>query len=58
MGRTALKPQYIDLDSPLLFQELLREMENQKQFVLEEIYPDNRDDEYICEYQAEQTLYR
>ena len=57
MGRTALKPQYIDLDSPLLFQELLREMENQKQFVLEEIYPDNREDEYICEYQAEQTLY-
>ena len=58
MGRTALKPQYIDLDSPLLFQELLREMENQKQFVLEEIYPDNPEDEYICEYQAEQTLYR
>ncbi len=58
MGRTALKPQYIDLDSPLLFQELLREMENQKQFVLEEIYPDNREDEYICEYQVEQTLYR
>ncbi|MBR5960941.1 MAG: lantibiotic dehydratase [Clostridia bacterium] len=58
MGRTALKPQYIDLNSPLLFQELLREMENQKQFVLEEIYPDNREDEYICEYQVEQTLYR
>lgn len=57
MGRTALKPQYIDLKSPLLFHELLREMENQKQFVLEEIYPDNREDKYIYEYQAEQTLY-
>ena len=57
MGRTALKPQYIDLKSPLLFHELLREMENQKQFVLEEIYPDNREDEYIYEYQTEQTLY-
>ena len=33
-------------------------MENQKQIVLEEIYPDNPEDEYICEYQAEQTLYR
>ena len=58
MGRTALKPQYIDLKSPLLFHELLRELENQKQFVLEEIYPDNREDEYIYEYQTEQTLYR
>ena len=58
MGRTSLKPQYIDLSSPLLFQELLREMENQKQFVLEEIYPDNRFDDYIYEYEMEQTLYR
>lgn len=58
MGRTSLKPQYIDLSSPLLFQELLREMEKQKQFVLEEIYPDNRFDDYIYEYEIEQTLYR
>lgn len=58
MGRTSLKPQYIDLSSPLLFQELLREMENQKQFVLEEIYPDNHSDDYIYEYEMEQTLYR
>lgn len=58
MGRTSLKPQYIDLASPLLFQELLREMENQKQFVLEEIYPDNSCEDYIYEYEIEQTLYR
>lgn len=58
MGRTSLKPQYIDLSSPLLFQELLREMENQKQFVIEEIYPDNKTDAFIYEYEIEQTLYR
>lgn len=58
MRRTSLKPQYIDLSSPLLFREMLREMENQKQFVLEEIYPDNPNDEYIFEYEIEQTLYR
>lgn len=58
MGRTSLKPQYIDLSSPLLFQELLREMENHKQFVLEEIYPDNHCEKYIYEYEIEQTLYR
>ncbi len=57
MGRTSLKPQYIDMSSPLLFQELLREMENKEQFILEEVYPDNKEDEYIYEYQIEQTLY-
>ena len=56
MGRTSLKPQYVDLASPLLFQELLRQLEKNAQFILEEIYPDNEKDDYIYEYQIEQTL--
>ncbi len=32
-------------------------MENKEQFILEEVYPDNKEDEYIYEYQIEQTLY-
>lgn len=58
MTRTSLKPQFIDLSSPLLFQELLREMENQKQFIVEEAYPDNEKEDYIYEYEIEQTIYK
>lgn len=57
MGRTSLKPQYIDLSSPLLFQEFLREMGTQAQFLIEEQYPDNLEDDYVCEYQIESTIY-
>jgi hypothetical protein len=57
IGRTSLKPQYIDMYSPLLFQELLREMGSQAQFVLEEQYPDNLEEDYVYEYQIESTLY-
>lgn len=56
MGRTSLKPQYIDLYSPMLFQELLRKMGAQTQFVVEELYPDNIEDDYVYEYQIESTL--
>ncbi len=56
MGRTSLKPQFIDLSSPLLFQELLRELENNSQFIIEEVYPDNKEDSYIYEYEVERTV--
>ena len=58
LGRTQLKPQFIDLTSPLMFKEFIEKMENEKSIILEEINPLNEEDEYIHEYQIEYSTIR
>ncbi|MBP1755107.1 MAG: lanthionine biosynthesis protein, partial [Firmicutes bacterium] len=53
MGRTQLKPQYIDLGNILLFKEFCAKLEKEEQLIIEEIMPYNEEDDYIHEYQVE-----
>jgi hypothetical protein len=53
MGRTQLKPQYIDLGNILLFKEFCTKLEKEEQIIIEEIKPYNEDDDFIYEYQME-----
>lgn len=55
MGRTDLKPQFIDLASPLLFREFMSDWEPGTLVSIEEVYPNNQDETYIHEYQIELT---
>lgn len=56
MGRTSLKPQYIDLSSTLLFKEMISRFKKNNLLILEEVFPNNKEDEFIYEYQIEQTI--
>lgn len=55
MGRTQLKPQYIDVSNVLLFNEFCTKLDKEGQLIIEEIMPYNRDEDYIHEYQLEYT---
>jgi len=56
LGRTELKPQYINLSSPLLFQEFVNKLEKTTYLILEELSPNNSNDKYVREFQIENTL--
>ena len=53
MGRTQLKPQYIDLENVLLFKEFCTKLEKEEIIIIEEMMPYNEDEDYIHEYQIE-----
>lgn len=55
-NRAETKPQYMNLYSPLFFKEFLKKVENEKEIVIEELYPASKVGEHNREYQLEVIL--
>lgn len=55
-NRAETKPQYMNLYSPLFFKEFLKKVDNEKEIVIEELYPTPKVGEHNREYQLEVIL--
>ncbi|MDM5302505.1 lantibiotic dehydratase [Bacillus subtilis] len=55
-NRSEMKPQYINLYSPLFYKELKKIINNEKCFVIEEFYPKESNRSFNTEYQLEVNL--